>query len=619
MLTGRRRASTAWIWLILIALAAVLLRFLRLGGEGLWCDEAYTALRTAQPLGTMIDELVHHDEAPPLFYLLSRLIVGLFGDGEFALRLLPAAASCAAVVVMLIRARRRREPELFWAAAFFAIASYGVFYARQARSYGLLQLLALVFIFYARDFLAGARRTSRTRGVGLALSAGLLCFTHHLGVILVLASLPLWILHPRRRPRLLHWIGWHAAPLLLLGLYWLFSATQWEMHASYNQWMATHWQDHPLALAPLFSIGVLSPAGRFPIAAAVPLPELGAGGELATLASLALVLTALGAGLVGAVRATRIPGTGHVADPQRESESLRWWLTDALSFFLPLIALLSASLLVSPAYVLGRSDAIVFPSFALLIGRGLARLPRWGTMPAVLLWTVVSIAALAPAYGWRDGPLAKGTDRRVATALVSHGLQSGDWLVHGVLTAPAVEYYLDRLGAEHQSAWFPAFTGINPAAAIPTPIDSLRAYEREAYRLRELIDAALPEAGSVWILGQLTSAGAASWPLRGGQIAVTPSGEPRLITAGELGFPASLLLYALAGMTEQPAVIRYRQDWIGGERVAVRVPRETWIPRESLSPVQLGAAVPENRGPAPHVRRINAQPTGPPALCGGWR
>jgi len=443
----------------------------------------------------------------------------------------------------------------------------------------------------------------------LGLSATLLCFTHHLGALLVCASLPLWMLHRRSRPRLLPWIGWHGVPLALWAAYTLCSATQWEAHTVYNAWMAGYWETHSLALAPLASIGVFAPAGRFPLPPGIPLPVLGAGGNWAMFASQILVVAVLAAGLLagrrvaasaaarrGAAAASgaRGPGEDRAAESAGEvargaaGGAWRWWLTDALFVFLPLIALLAASRLFAPAYVLGRSDAMVFPAFALLIGRGLARLPRWGTVLVLLFWTAVSIAALAPGYGWQDGPRSKGGDRRLASALAARGLEPSDWIVHSSLTAPTIEHYLARRQAGHRAAWFPSATGVNPAAAVETPIDSLRAYEQEAYSLRERIAAELSPDGGVWILGLLTPEAAARWPLGREPIAVAPAEEPPGISAADLAYPTGILLYALCGMQPQPGVLRYRQDWISGERVVVRVARQAWVAREQLSPIELG-------------------------------
>ncbi|MBM3318328.1 MAG: glycosyltransferase family 39 protein, partial [Candidatus Eisenbacteria bacterium] len=172
-----------------ILIAAAALRFGMLGFEGVWCDEAYTGGMVRAPLSSMLGDLITRDDAPPLFYLVARLGVAVAGDSEAGLRLVPALAGLAAVALLLARARARRDASLVWAAGFFAVAAYAVFHARQARSYGLLFLFALLLIIAARDLLLERRRRS---GPTLALAGGALVLTHNIGVVLVLASLALW-------------------------------------------------------------------------------------------------------------------------------------------------------------------------------------------------------------------------------------------------------------------------------------------------------------------------------------------------------------------------------------------------------------------------------------------
>ena len=197
-----------------VLVMAGFLRLISLGREGLWCDEAYAALMVQLPLPEMIQSLMRYDDAPPLFYMLQKLVVSCVGCSETALRLLPALSGIVAVFLLLIRWCEEERGQYCWAAIFLATTTYGVFYARQARSYGLLILLALLFILSAKDLLLKNRRWSGPQqtdagkatppqtvlrkttlgwaGPLLAMTGMLLCMTHHLGVVLILTSFLLW-------------------------------------------------------------------------------------------------------------------------------------------------------------------------------------------------------------------------------------------------------------------------------------------------------------------------------------------------------------------------------------------------------------------------------------------
>lgn len=552
--------------------AAALLRLAALGLEGLWCDEAYTAQIIRMPLAEMVSSLASTDDAPPLFYLLEKLIQMIAGSSETALRLLPAVAGIAAVLLLLLRSRSEGRWSDFWAAAFLATGAYGIFYARQARSYGLLILLALVVILSARSLLLSGSKRS---GAILAASGILLCLTHHVGAILVATSLLLWPLRRARDLSRARWLFWHLLPLAVWAAWWIVSSSQLDTHAQLNVWMGEFWKTRSLLLAPLLSLGAFVPGALPASQRAVALPSLVETSPLWPILSALLAVTCLLLAL--------LPMRGRQAarDPSQARMAARGrWQARALDtafLGIPLCALTLASLILTPIYVVGRTDVIAYPACALLIGRGLARLPRWAAVGTVILWAIISLASLAPTYGLGDPDRGKGADRRLAEFIADRGMTREDWLVHTFLTAPSVEYYLERSRAAHRTAWFPEEAGINPAGVFPTPPDSLQAYLGQAQRLRNRMEAAIPNDGAVWILGLMAPLAS---PDR--QRAITGAWE---VSAEQVGYPTNLLVYSLVGTNAIAPLLLYRQDWIGGERVMLRIPRNTWVPVDMLPPV----------------------------------
>ncbi|MBD3236106.1 MAG: hypothetical protein GF330_05340 [Candidatus Eisenbacteria bacterium] len=565
----QRITPGAWCYAAAILLAGALLRLLSLGHEGLWCDEGYTALTAAKPIPELIGDLARHDDAVPLFYLLVRAAVLLLGDSEFVVRLVPALAGIAAILYLLAQARQRRSAGLLHAAAVLALAPLAIFYARQAREYSLLMLFALPLIFGGADLLRGRRGGPR-----VVLGGALLGFTHNLGLLLIAASAAGGLLLLRRAPALLRWLGWHALALLPALLWWL--AVGWgqlETHASGNQWIAPFWRSHPLGIAPLHSLGLFVPGVAPGAALQVAFPRLDASLLWRALSALAALICLLAAVRAGARRAR------PVELPLRYLGAL---------LLLPLIALALLSAVWTPAYILGRTDGLAFLPFALLIGVGLARLPRLFAAAALLGWGLITLFSLAPSYGWELHGSAlpeKGSDRQIARFLAETPLREGDVIVHGRLTAPSIEYHLRRFGAAHTPTWFPASAGENPAAAIPLPVDSLADYLEEARRKRDWIEAHLPPGGMVWILATLeTGAPEAPEARRTGRV-----------RAMDLRYPTNLLVYRLAGLEPQPVARFYRQDWIAGERLLLRLPPARWMPPSQLPRIQLeeGASAPD--------------------------
>src|SRR5262245_18431479 len=86
-----RVASAGPTWLapaILCALGAALRLWQYGAGASLWADEANLALNIVErPLNRLLGPLDYRQVAPPLWQLLQKAAVTLFGDGEYALRL----------------------------------------------------------------------------------------------------------------------------------------------------------------------------------------------------------------------------------------------------------------------------------------------------------------------------------------------------------------------------------------------------------------------------------------------------------------------------------------------------------------------------------------------------
>lgn len=566
--------TVSWSWLAAIFLVAAALRLVQLGFEGFWCDEAYTANLIRLPLREMIRDLVTRDDAPPLFYVLEKLVAPITGASEAGLRMLPALAGLGMVALLLGRARARRDASLAWAAGFLAVASYAVFHARQARSYGLLLPLVLVLMLSSRDLLLENRRRA---GLSLAAAGALLCVTHNVGVLVLLTSLALWPLRPRTGGAPLRaWLLWHLVPLAVCGLYLAASAAQMTTHASVNAWMGGYWMHHPLALAPLLSLGTFVPGPA--VGGSVQVPFAALTGKLAAWRWLSggIALVCLAASVWPRRSGATEPATAHAS---------RAVAIEAAFLFAPLVALTLASALWRPTYVLARTDAIAFPAFALLAGRGLARLRGGWRAVCLGLWLAISVAALGPSYGLGPRARAKGADREVAARVAASGLRPDDFVVHTFLTAPTSDYYLHRLQRPHRTAWFPAIAGLNPANTFDTPLDSLRAYEAQARDLRARMERELPAEGAAYLFVLVDPA--ASPARRAG-------GSPAEFSANDLTYPTSLMLFYLVGDRPQPVVARYRQDWVGGDRAVLRVPRAAWVALDSLP--QVVAA--ESAGPS---------------------
>ncbi len=132
--------------IVLVAiLGGIVLRFAQLGKMSLWFDEGYTAWVVSLSPGEIV-RVIRVDTSPPLFYLLLRGWVGMFGHSEAAMRSLSAVASSAALVVFLGITRRVLHDRRAVAAAtcLAAVSFMTISYAHEARFYTLTLLLTAI-------------------------------------------------------------------------------------------------------------------------------------------------------------------------------------------------------------------------------------------------------------------------------------------------------------------------------------------------------------------------------------------------------------------------------------------------------------------------------------------
>ena len=160
--------------------------------------------------------LVHHENTPPLWYVLIWGWSRIFGTGEVALRLPSALAGIATVALAWgigqqmagrIGDASEASVSLFGrrvaiaTAALVAINPLFVWYSQEARAYGLFVALAALAMWC---WLRADAEPTRGRLAAFAVSGAAALATHYFAVFL-LAPMCLWLLRPRKTAQ-------HGAP-----------------------------------------------------------------------------------------------------------------------------------------------------------------------------------------------------------------------------------------------------------------------------------------------------------------------------------------------------------------------------------------------------------------------
>jgi mannosyltransferase len=197
--------NPAALGVVMLTALAAGLRFVDIGHQGFWFDEANTALLVHLSPGKMLGLIPQTESTPPLYYCLAWVWAHLFGYSEAPLRALSALAGVGVVPIAYGAGAKlvSRRAGLI-VAALAACNPLLIWYSQEARSYELLVLLSsasLLCFAYARE-----RPTKRAVAAWVIASA-LALATHYYSLLVVVPeALWLLIIH-RRRSAMLVGIG----------------------------------------------------------------------------------------------------------------------------------------------------------------------------------------------------------------------------------------------------------------------------------------------------------------------------------------------------------------------------------------------------------------------------
>ena len=176
--------------LLALGLGAAL-RFFDLDTESLWLDEALSWQQASLPIGELMRSIAV-DVHPPLYALLLHAVISVFGDSEWALRLLSAVCVTASVWLTWAVCRRLHSDFAACIASLLcAISLFAIQYSQEARMYALMNSLALASMLMLLRISSGHPKQSSTNTLDMAgyiLATGLLMYSHVYGLFVVIAQ-----------------------------------------------------------------------------------------------------------------------------------------------------------------------------------------------------------------------------------------------------------------------------------------------------------------------------------------------------------------------------------------------------------------------------------------------
>lgn len=431
VMKGETPRVAAWV-----ATAGVGAVWALLGTRSLWFDELYALHAAGLPWRELMTFLRLHDAHPPLYPLLLKAWVHLFGSSELSLRAPSALAGVAAAWGAWVLARNGCGTTAA-AVASLTLASSPLFLeaAADATRYALL---ACGFVWAGYETLRVLQEPGRGLWRLVLIGAALL-YTHYLGSVLAssLLAFAAW----QGGWRGLRRVAGALAGSLLFFAPWL--PVLW-FHMTSGR-MAPPWRP---AATPSLVLDVLHVGGfggrvmgtaSYHLASSAPL-----GVKVLLAAPVALVLA------LAAVRACRTcPEAARLA---------------VCCVVLPALVLGGASAWSGRTVSYPRYFSFSVPYLALLVGAALeARCPSAGSAaPRVVagLWVLVVALALWSLGEWAARPAAGAGDRKSLAAVLKPRLRAGDSvLVYPQWEFLGLDYYLPQLRGQYvvlPSVWEPA-------------------------------------------------------------------------------------------------------------------------------------------------------------------
>ncbi len=237
------RSRRLYLLLLLLCVAGSL-RVLPLPHEALGGDEIFSRHMAMEPLPLAWQhiraDLVH----PPLYYLLLRLSIRVWGGASASGLRLPSLVS-GLLALPLLALLGTRLPGAKWcgylAAGAMAVGRYHLFYSQEARSYAFYTVLVLLLLLWFGA--VSERPQARKLWIVGALLMTALVYTHYVGgvfiALLVLAALLCRL--PRATKTVVLGCGLSA---FLLFLPWLWGEVG-VYHAKHGVGGNLDWQGHP--------------------------------------------------------------------------------------------------------------------------------------------------------------------------------------------------------------------------------------------------------------------------------------------------------------------------------------------------------------------------------------
>jgi len=186
--------TVAFVSILLVGLVAISLRLYQINSHSFWLDEAYSWTMATKYSFSEILQRTANDFHPPLYFMILKCWIAVFGESEVAQRLLSVTCDMLTLQTLYLLCRDafaettgadgKRESRMIGvlAAAMYAVSGIHIQWSVETRMYSMAALLSVASSWL---LLRGLASSQRRWWIGYVISALALLYTHNYGVFTV--------------------------------------------------------------------------------------------------------------------------------------------------------------------------------------------------------------------------------------------------------------------------------------------------------------------------------------------------------------------------------------------------------------------------------------------------
>lgn len=172
---------------VFITFLGGVLRFYNIGTRSLWLDEAITANLAWSSIRDIVLNRASTGIHPPLYFIIIRIWILIFGDSELALRSFSAILSTLSIPFIYLFTNRIFDPgTAIISSLLFAISPFQLYYSQEARMYPLLTFLFVLSLYLLYRWIIGEYKDEKRTLLSIVLINIISLYTHVYSMFLIL-------------------------------------------------------------------------------------------------------------------------------------------------------------------------------------------------------------------------------------------------------------------------------------------------------------------------------------------------------------------------------------------------------------------------------------------------